>query len=155
MEKEYKMSIRIRAIAFLLSFLLVAAVAVPFALACDTRTPGYWKNHYPGAWPASPEVTYSDPEVEPHTLYEWTLPGDTLEGALAILNTPVRGDVSINLKQKVIAAILSIADDPITGWSYAPNFAGGPMEGATLPELIDAAVVWLGANPSCLPGSNA
>ena len=145
------MNIKMKAIAILLSLVVFSGISM--ASACDTRTPGYWKNHYPEAWPASASITYSDPEVPPYTTYNWILPGGSLQGALDILNTPVRGDASINLQQKVIAAIISIAADKITGWSYPPNFAGGPMGGATLPELIDQSFTWLDAHPTCLPGS--
>lgn len=142
------MSIKMKALAILLSIVVLAGVAV--ASACSTRTPGYWKNHYPDAWKTvSGTVHYidNDPTLIGLPKYDntWTLPGGSQSAALAILNTPVRGDARINLQQKVIAAILSVGFDNRHGWAFPPNYnAGGG--GPTLPALIDQALTLLNTN---------
>lgn len=78
---------------------LVGSTAVATVMAC-TWTPGYWKNH-PEAWPTN----------------ELTIGGETYIDTelMEFLWTPVRGDVWINLMQKVIAMRLSILVVPGSG----------------------------------------
>lgn len=58
-----------------------------------TGTPGYWKNH-PEAWPTD--------EIE---LGGWLY---TLDEAIDILNTPIRGDKSYSLAHALISATLNV-----------------------------------------------
>jgi hypothetical protein len=141
------MKIQMKAIAILLSLVVLSGIAV--ASACSTRTPGYWKNHYPQAWPTSATITYTDPDPAllgmPEYYGSWTLPGGSLSNALAILQMPVKGDAKINLQQKVIAAELSIAVDQRDGWAFPPNYNVAQVS-QTLPGLIDQAVALLNSN---------
>lgn len=113
---------------------IVASMTVPSALACATRTPGYWKKH---AWPTS-SITIGG------VLY-------TEAAARAILNTPPKGgDAWIILAQKVIAGKLSMLADPGPHWDYPGNFPGTD----TFLALITAADAWLATHTSpCGPGS--
>ena len=127
---------------------LAASIAVSIVSACDTRTPGYWKNHLE-AWPVAPGgtgTTFPDSFEGSRT---YTIPANAMD----ILWMPVKGDAAINLKQKVIAAELSILADQRDGWGYPPNYVGGPMGGANLIDLVDAANAWLTAHPTAPPGT--
>ena len=71
--------------------------AVEFKCGCATilaRTPGFWKNH-PSAWPVT----------------SLSIGGDTYTQAqlMTILDTPVRGDITIILAKHLIAAKLNLA----------------------------------------------
>lgn len=145
------MRIKMKAIAILLSLVVLSGIAV--ASACSTRTPGYWKNHYTEAWvnsktdlPVTATITYQDIAPAPTTLFSWTFPGGSPAAAEDILLTPNRGDAKINLQQKVIAAMLSISADNREGWNWPLNYAGGPMGGKTLPVLITESIALINAN---------
>jgi len=60
---------------------------------CETGTPGYWKNH-PEAWP-----------VEEITIGSVTY---TKEEAIAIMNTPEKGDKTYTLFRALVAAKLNV-----------------------------------------------
>ena len=123
---------------------LSAIMAIPSALACTTRTPGYWKNHYS----------------------EWVIPTNwggpngfwisggliTKQQALEILNMAPRGDARIILEQKIIAAVLSIGGDPdgAGGYSMGEYFPGTP----TMAQLVHDGSMWLETHPGALgPGA--
>jgi hypothetical protein len=142
------MTIKMKALAILLSLVVLSGIAV--ASACSTRTPGYWKNH---DWPTiTSSFTYSDGSTDyTHT---WTLPAWFTKGTLQL---PVKGDARINLEQKVIAAILSIKMDNREGWTLPGHYTNGPFNGAVLPDLITAALnlIGPGTGPGWTPGSAA
>ena len=93
------MNIKIKVMALLLSFVILAGIAV--VSACDTRTPADWKNH---TWKIGSSFTYTD-ETSPCAGHPWTIPEWFTQ---ATFQTPVKGgDAKINLEQKVIAAILN------------------------------------------------
>jgi len=104
--------------------MLAASLAVSSASACETRTPGYWKNHLDD-WPIEPGQTLTT-FVGTFWDYGWgfvqtfTIPSD----AMTILQTPVKGDARINLQQKVIAASLSLLSDQAWGWDNDARYGG-------------------------------
>ena len=146
------MNIKIKVMALLLSFVILAGISA--ASACDTRTPGYWKNH---AWPtegfANDGFHYTDATTPFGVLN--IVPKPTWF-TVDTLKTPVQGNAKINLEQKVIAAVLSMSADYREGWTWPANYIGGPMNGATLPQLIADAMNLINTNPGAwTPGSDA
>jgi hypothetical protein len=92
---------------------------------CQTLTQGYWKNHQ-GAWQDGSGLSLGT------TFYT----NSQLED---ILNTPVRGDASVDLAHQLIAALLNIAN----GTSSIPiqttlNDAATLLGSGTVPENIPA-----------------
>lgn len=94
-------------------------------LACDTATPGYWKNHRE-AWPTA-NVAENIVIVGSTTYHLWQ-PAD-VDALIAILGMNLgqghgRGASGLteyqqawyNLAQKVIAGQLSMLDDPSINW---------------------------------------
>ena len=131
--------------------MLAASIAISTALACETRTPGYWKNH-PEAWPT---ITATDERWGLTPNFEFTMDP---EEAMEILLTPVKGDARINLQQKVIAASLSILSDPNVGWDYDERYSPEALEKGGLPGMVKEANEML-ADPEYpgpwTPGSDA
>lgn len=83
-------------------FLFVAIIALggissstAFACSCEpgTGTPGYWKNH-PDAWPVDGIIIGGVPY--------------TKDEAIAIMETPVKGDKSITMFNALVAAKLNL-----------------------------------------------
>lgn len=125
----------------LLVSLLATSIAVATASACLTRTPGYWKTH-PEEWCLTPGVPFTTDEGDYGFAQDLSIPSDAMD----ILWMPVKGDARINLQQKVIAASLSIAMDPDTGWDYTSQYDGGtPLAGPG--GLVDQANILLDDNP--------
>lgn len=92
-----------------------------------TGTQGYWKNH-PDAWPVD--------EIE--------IGGETYTKTAAItwMNTPGKGDKTIDLFKQLVAAKLNveIGNDPsCISWAiyYADRWFGAPLD---LPNLHDNAL---------------
>jgi len=82
----------IRKLGLLLAVAAITAfITIPRAQACETFTPGYWKNH--SNWPVGGMFLGA-------VWYDET-------AAMGILNTPPRGDATIILEQQLIAAKLS------------------------------------------------
>lgn len=135
----FKMS---KNVGVLLVAVLAASLAVSMVAACQTGTPGYWKNH-PGAWPS---IRTTDSRWG--FIQTFPIPAD----AMSILWMKDGGDARINLQQKVIAASLSILADPDIGWDYDPRYGGA----TSLPVLVAQANALLTANPRpWTPGSTA
>ena len=133
--------------------LLVSTLAASFAIAgvsaCETRTPGYWKNH-PNAWPT---ITITDSRWALTPAFEFTM---NHQDAMDILKMPVKGDASINLQQKVIAASLSILSDPNIGWNNDPRYSPEALALGGLPGMVNAANTLLNDNLGpWTPGSAA
>lgn len=124
----------------LLATSLIVVMAAPSALAVDTRTPGYWKNH-PEAWVIAPGAE------SPNGI--WIGEDVTLEQALEILKTPIKGDARINLQQKLIALTLSKATPGY--WDDPDLFPGTP----TLRQLYIDACDFLAAHPEPLKKPSA
>lgn len=90
---------------------------------CAPLTQGYWKNH-PGAWQDGSGLTLGT------SFY-------TNDQLMALLNTPVQGDASVNLAHQLIAALLNI-DNGTDGTPVQPTIAdANNLIGAgPLPEHI-------------------
>lgn len=130
---------------------ILASLTVQSALACTTRTPGYWKTHGPGSkhadWPSSGTVTVGAID------YDLSNGADT-SALLAILWDRPRGDAWIILAQKVIAAQLSMLRYPPStpgNWGKDSLFGGYPggMKG-----MVDDANDLLDNASSYPPGSS-
>ena len=128
--------------------MLAASIAITTALACETRTPGYWKNH-PEAWPTITTTNSSWGFIQ-----TFPIPANAME----ILWKPVKGDAKINLQQKVIAASLSILSDPNVGWDYDERYSTEARAMGGLPGMVQKANEML-ADPEYpgpwTPGSDA
>lgn len=122
--------------------MLATSFAVATAFACKTGTPGYWKNHYPEAWCALPGQTVVLTEAVYGFDQTFVIPAD----AMTILTSPVKGDARINLEQKVIAAMCSIACDPDIGWDNDPRYGGTTGLGGP-GGLVDQAIDLLDSDP--------
>ncbi len=135
------MKIRNRLKLILIAAVLSAIVTMPTALACTTRTPGYWKNHT-NNWviPDGASVPTTDDPMD-----MWIGQAITKQQAIAILNTPVGGDARINLQQKLIAAVLSIGADP-GQWDNPDLFKGTP----TMTQLYNDACAFLAGHTAPL-----
>ncbi len=93
---------------------------------CPPLTQGYWKNHQ-SAWKDGSGLTlgtnfYSNAQLE------------------SILQTPVRGDASVNLGHQLIAALLNIANGTDPGPVQTTiNDANSLIGSGTIPEGISPA----------------
>ena len=125
--------------------MLVASIAITTALACETRTPGYWKNH-PEAWPTITTTNSSWGFIQ-----TFPIPANAME----ILWKPVKGDAKINLQQKVIAASLSILSDPNVGWDYDERYSDEALTMGGLPGMVEDANIMLAIPGPWTPGSPA
>lgn len=129
---------------------IFASLTVQSALACTTRTPGYWKTHGPGSkhadWPTSGTVTVGA------THYDLSNSADA-NALLTILWDRPRGDAWIILAQKVIAAQLSILRYPPStpgNWGKDSLFGGYP---GGMIGMVDDANDLLDDATSYMPGS--
>ncbi len=124
----------------LIVMILCLTVTIPTALACTTRTPGYWKTHTEN-WiiPDGASVPNTDPTDM------WIGQAITKQTAIDILKTPVGGDARINLQQKLIAAVLSIGADP-GQWDNPDLFKGTP----TMTQLYKDACAFLASHTAPL-----
>ena len=125
--------------------MLAASIAISTALACETRTPGYWKNH-PEAWPTITTTNSSWGFIQ-----TFPIPANAME----ILWMPVKGDAKINLQQKVIAASLSILSDPNVGWDYDERYSDEALTMGGLPGMVEDANIMLATPGPWTPGSAA
>jgi hypothetical protein len=105
-------------VVMILAILAIAGTVV----ACEVRTPGYWKNH---------------PDDPAWALFSLTFGGVTytVDNAIPVMKTPVKGDKTYNLFDAVVAVYLNYLN-------------GAPFESVT-DSLINA-LAWLDAHP---PGS--
>lgn len=103
-----------------LAILAIAGTVV----ACEVRTPGYWKNH---------------PDAPEWALFSLTFAGVTytVDNAIPIMQTAVKGDKTYNLFDAVVAAYLNYLSD-----------AGFPLD-STIQAFMHAED-WLNTYP---PGS--
>jgi hypothetical protein len=126
--------------------LILVSMSVQSALACTTRTPGYWKTHGPDSrhpdWPTSGTVTVGADD--------FVLPTDA-DDLLAILWARPRGDAWIILAQKVVAAQLSMLRYPSEFFDDDDQF-GGYDDGMV--GMVDDANDLLAAAGSYPPGSD-
>jgi hypothetical protein len=103
--------------------LLAGAVPMHAQGTCPPLTQGYWKNHQ-SAWKNGSGLMlgtnfYTNAELE------------------SILQTPVRGDASVNLGHQLIAALLNIANGTDPGPVQATiNDANSVIGSGTIPEGI-------------------
>ena len=125
--------------------MLATSFAVSAVFACETRTPGYWKNH-PEAWP-----TIRTTDSRWGFIQTFPIPSN----AMSILWMPVRGDARINLQQKVIAASLSILSDPNVGWDYDDRYSDEALALGGLPGMVEDANALLATPGPWTPNSPA
>jgi hypothetical protein len=101
------------------------------ALACEVRTPGYWKNH-----PEAPEWQYFYNDY-PLLLTFGGVTYNTPANTIPVMQTPGKGDKTYNLFNAVVAAWLN--------WESGAFF---PLDSTA--DAFGETLVWLQAHP---PGS--
>jgi len=115
---------------------ILASLTVQSALACTTRTPGYWKTHGPDSkhpdWPTTGTVTVDNVD------YDLSVTGD-VNDLMDILWDRPRGDAWIILAQKVIAAQLSMLHyPPSTPGNWERDDLFGGYDGGMVGMVDDA-----------------
>ena len=137
--------------------MLAISIAISTALACETRTPGYWKTH-PEEWPVSTTAASNMATfvgVFPYDGWGFVQSFPIPANALTILQMPVRGDARINLQQKVIAASLSILSDSNWGWNNDERYSPEALAMDGLPGMVADANLMLATPGPWTPGSAA
>ena len=124
----------------LVSAVILGSLTVQGALACTTRTPGYWKNHLE-AWPMSGTITVGA------VGYDLSVSGD-VDALMDILWDQPKGDKWITLAHKVIAAQLSMMVYPGAHWLDPGNFDYYP---GGMVGMVDDANVLLAAHSEYRP----
>ena len=117
------MKLRFCVIATTITILLLGGIATQAQTTCPPLTQGYWKNHL-SVWNDGSGMTlgttfYTNAQLE------------------TILQTPVRGDASVELGRQLIAANLNVANgtDP-TLIEGTLSDANGALGSGTIPEGV-------------------